>query len=233
MKKTLIFRLFMLFIFQLNFAQTKPGNAGQLMSVTSSHNSNQALYLSTGDVKISDINGSTYINDEFSLAKISRVESLVLLRYNAYIDEMELQGEKDIRYILKLPELKVVFKSDNRTYQIFDYKDETESKKGFFRLLGEGENISLLVKESIKYYKEKMPTKGYERRIPATFKRSKDELFIRLKNSTATKLPNKKKDILKLFSSKSNDIEKYAKKNKLGFKKKEDLIEIFNYFNSL
>jgi hypothetical protein len=231
MKKTLILTLLSLFISQLNFAQTK--GTGQIIPVSSSHTSNQALYINTGDVKMTDIDGSTYINDEFSLAKLSRVDSYVLLRYNAYIDEMELEGKDDVRYVLKVPELKVVFQSDNSTYQVFDYQDKTDLKKGFFRLLSEGEYISLLAKESIKLYEEKRPTRGYEKRTPATFKRLKDKLFISVKNSSATILPNKKKDILKIFSGKSNDIEKYAKKNKLGFKNNEDLTKIFNYFNSL
>lgn len=223
----------MLLIIQHNFAQTKPGNAGQIMSVTSSHSSNQALYFNTGDIKMSDIDGSTYINDDFSLAKVSNIEAYVNARYNAYTDEMELEIKNEIGYLIKISELKVVFQSDKSTYKVFDFQDEVEVKKGFFRLLSEGEGISLLAKESIKFHKEKMPTRGYEKRTPATFKRSKDKLFISLKNSSATKLPNKKKNMLKLFSSNSNAIEEYAKKNKLGFKNKEDLTKIFNYFNTL
>lgn len=233
MKNRFIILSVALFITQINFAQTKPGNSGQIIPVTSSHSSNQALYINTGDVKISDIDGSTYINDEFSLAKLSNAEAYVKARYNAYIDEMELEIKNEVGYLIKIPELKVVFQSDSRTYEVFDYQDEKEVKKGFFRLLIEGENISLLAKESIKFHEEKMPTRGYEKRTPATFKRSKDKLFISFKNSSAEKLSNKKKDILMLFLSKSNDIEKYAKTNKLGFKKKEDLTKIFNYFNTL
>jgi len=233
MKTILLFLVTVILVAQFNFAQTKSGNAGQIIPVTSSHNSNKALYINTGDVKISDIDGSTYINDEFSLAKLSNAEAYVKARYNAYNDEMELEMKGEVGYLIKVPELKVVFKSDRRTYKVFDYQDEKEVKKGFFGLLSEGENVSLLAKESIKFHKEKMPTRGYEKRTPATFQRSKDKLFISFKNSSAKKLPNKKKDILKLFLSKSNDIEKYAKTNKLGFKKKEDLIKIFNYFNTL
>ncbi|UMB55212.1 hypothetical protein MKD41_07005 [Lutibacter sp. A64] len=43
----------------------------------------------------------------------------------------------------------------------------------------------------------------------------------------------KKKDILKIFKSKQNEIVSFVKKNKLSYKKEEDVSKIFNYYYQL
>ncbi len=78
-----------------------------------------------------------------------------------------------------------------------------------------------------------MPAKlGFTRYEPPKLGRLKDEIYI-AKNNEAIELPKKKKDILNFFSHKSKEIELFAKKNKLSFKKSEDLIKIINYYNTL
>lgn len=46
-------------------------------------------------------------------------------------------------------------------------------------------------------------------------------------------LKNSKKDLLELMADKKNEIEKYIKDNKLNIKRKNDLINIFGYYNTL
>jgi len=64
-------------------------------------------------------------------------------------------------------------------------------------------------------------------------KRPSDVFFIGYKNNTSTELPRRKKHFFRLFSSKAHEVESFVKKQKLRFKDKEDLIEIFIYYNSL
>ena len=40
----------------------------------------------------------------------------------------------------------------------------------------------------------------------------------------------KKKDILKIFKSKQNEVTSFVKSNKLSYKKEEDVTKIFNYY---
>ncbi len=107
------------------------------------------------------------------------------------------------------------------------------TNKGFFVVQYIGTELSLFLKEKIKLYDEVPPKAGFSQYEPPKLGRVKDKLFIGYGDNTAIELPNKKKDVLKLFSSKNSKIQSYAKENKLGFKKEKDLIQILKYYNSL
>lgn len=194
-----------------------------------SNNSRNAL-------KHKNLVGSLYINDAFLNANLSGVEGVsgdALLRYDAYNDQMEVKVEGKTKYLKKIVGLLIEIKDQKKRYQVFNLKIKKEEKGSFFGVLSKGEKISLLSKESIRFYREVHPSTGYEEYKPPTLKRAEDKLYIGFKNYSTIEIPKKKKDILKLFSSNSKEIENYTKSNNLSFKKKDDLIKIFEYYSSL
>lgn len=222
-------------IFKTSFSQDLGVNAGGHQYAGLPNNS--ADYISNFDANIKkslsenhkNIIGSIYINPEFSTAKISKQESNFQLRYDAYNDEMELKTLDDNRYLLKKPELEVAFSKTSKTYRVFS----NDNNNCFFVVLLKGDEISLLSKETITFNEESKPETGYDTYSPPTLKRNQDIIYIGYKNNTAYELPSNKKEIIALFSSKSKDIKDFAKINNLNFNKKEDLIKIFEYYNTL
>lgn len=179
--------------------------------------------------------GTSYINDDFLPAKLIDGEEIYSMRYNAYKDVFEVERDGEIFYYLpKEFEYPVTFVGDKKVYQVFSYEENNKTTSGFFVVLNKGKNISLLLKEKINFYEEVKAKSELDKYKPPTLKRTIDTFFIGYKNNTSTELPRNKKDFFKLFSSKSNEVESFVKRNKLSFKnKKEDLIQIFRYYNTL
>ncbi|MDO9273933.1 MAG: hypothetical protein Q7T92_00100 [Lutibacter sp.] len=185
------------------------------------------------DLRSKELVGSIYINENFLPAKLSNSQDPYLIRYNAYQDEMEVEKNGNSYRLLKNLNVSINFEGINKTYQVFNYLEKKETVPGFFVVLYNGDNISLLLKEKIKFYEEVKAKTGYDKYKPPTLKRVADEFYIGYKNSSAKELPSKKKDILSLFASKANEMEAYVNENKLGFKSEEDLIKIFSYYHTL
>lgn len=205
--------------------------------VFSQSESEQTLRFATSvtsfDARSKEIQGSIYINEELLPSKLSNSEIVYAARYDAYQDEMEIQRDGKLYYLPKTFDVAVTFLASNKTYQVFSYDDKGTLRAGYFVMLEKGDKISLLNREKIKFVEEVVPKTGYEKYQPPKLKRESDQFFIGYKNNTTLDLPKKKSDILALFSSKANEVEAYAKSKKLGFKKSEDLIEIFKFYNML
>lgn len=185
------------------------------------------------DLRSKELVGSIYINKDFLPAKLSDSQDYYLIRYNAYQDEMEVEKNGKNYHLAKNFNYFINFEGVNKTYQVYNYKEKKETKSGFFVVFYNGDEISLLLKEKIKFYEEVKAKTGYDKYKPPTLKRVDDEIYIGYKNSLAKELPRKKKDIMSLFAGKANAIGSYMDENNLGFKNKEDLTQIFKFYYSL
>lgn len=185
------------------------------------------------DLRSKELVGSIYIDENFLPAKLSDSQNNYLIRYDAYQDEMEVEKNGNNYHLSKNPNYTINFEGTNKSYQVYNYSSKNEIIPGFFVILYKGDKISLLRKEKIKFFEEVIAKTGYDKYKPPTLKRIDDKIYIGYKNSSAIELPSKKKDILYLFASKTNEIESFAKENNLGFKSEEDLIKIFNFYHSL
>lgn len=163
--------------------------------------------ISSFDLRSKELVGSIYINEDFLPAKLSNSQDQYLIRYNAYQDEMEVEKNGKSYHLSKNLNYSINFEGINKTYQVYNYLGKKETIPGFFVVLYNGDNISLLIKEKIKFYEEVKSKTGYDKYKPPTLKRVNDEFYIGYKNSSAKELPSKKKDILSLFASKANEIE--------------------------
>jgi len=185
------------------------------------------------DFRSKNLVGTTYINNDFLPAKMQEDDKIYSLRFNAYFDEMEVLKNNEEFSLQKRFNRPITFLGSNKIYQVFEYNHQGKETKGYFVVLMKGEKINLLLQEKIKYIAEVEPKTGYDKYKPPSLIRTKDKFFIAFKNNTTKEIPRKKKDFLSLFSSKSKDVENYMKKNKLSFKNADDLVKIFNYYDSL
>ncbi|MCB0460183.1 MAG: hypothetical protein KDC74_09250 [Flavobacteriaceae bacterium] len=185
------------------------------------------------DLRSKKLEGSPYINKIFLPAKLETDGNIYSMKYNAYQDEMEVEKDGKQFNLIKKINHKITFLNDNKIYSPYSFKENNEYKVGFFVVLLEDKKISLFLKEKVKLYDEVKPKTGYEKYQPPKLKRMDDSFYISYDSKIAVQVPKKKKEILALFSGKADDVESYAKKNKLGFNKKDDLIKICTYYSTL
>lgn len=182
-----------------------------------------------------ELNGTSYIDENFQSAKLLKNSNIFPARYNAFKDEMEIQNEEKIYNIKKKYNSPINFLKSSKTYQVYDYLNSKGKGTGYFVVLynGAGEGASLLLHEKIKFEEEVVKTSGYNNYSAPTLERVKDKMYISFKSNIATELPRSQKSILNLFGDSSKKIKSYAQKHKLSFKEKQDLIQILKYYNSL
>lgn len=223
MKKILLFVITLFSILNIN-SQTTP---------------NPGIFLGTNpvDQKL-EIDGYTeeevlkilqkrYITKAYNPAYIDNFKQDAYLRYNAFEDQMEFVKDGTIYYVKKELGRKVNFTSLNQFYKVYSINGNLS----FFRVHTEGKN-SLLAKQSVRFVEPKKSTTTYGKDRRANYKRSSDELYLALNNTTLIKLPTKKKEFYTIFGSKASEIKNYMKKKKLNYKKVKDLKKVIAYFNT-
>lgn len=172
--------------------------------------------------------GSEYLVKAFQPSKVVTKEDKIILvdmRFNTFTQEMEILQKDKILALNHEIVQKVILNRD--TFKPISQ----ESEKIFVHELVNG-NLSLFKKYEAKL-KEGKITPGIQTGKP------KDRIFIIntyvLKAKDEEKysiLKLKKKSILKVINENKETIN-YIKNNKLSFNKEEDVIKIFEYFNTI
>jgi len=199
---------------------------------------NSMLTMKPKDRTNVNIEGTPYITEKFQPITISgQEENNFQGRYNGYNGDMEvLDVKKGIVFVLNklMTNYDVNFVAQRKIYR--SYKRKTEDGglvNDFFVKLSDNNNMSLLKKENVKFFKEVKAVSTYDKARAAKYKRGNDQYFIKKIDDTVIELSTKKKDIAKLFPEKSKDILGYIKSNKLNTKNESDLIKLVNYISSL
>ncbi|WP_347173368.1 hypothetical protein [Polaribacter uvawellassae] len=177
------------------------------------------------------IKGSPFLHTEYQNIKIKGVA--MKGKYNANLDYFEIDNKGKVLFFGPAVEhrYEVIFTDDNTTYKAFEYEN---LKLAFFKVIAKKENAHLLSKQFIKYFPLVKPKSSFEIAKPAKYERKDDVYYIKFNNQDiVVELPTRKSKFLKVFNSKANDIKSFIKKERLGIKKEEDLIKIFNFYTSL
>jgi len=175
-----------------------------------------------------DIDGTPYLNNEFQsgVFYLKNTKTLELpIRYNIYRDEMEylLDG---VSYVVGSPEslVKVVFAGSEFRYL------PTISKGGYFELFESGK-CTLFQKRIVEY----TPSEGSKPIIglvPAKFERNADVFYLVTNQTQSFKILNIS-SVINALQDQREKIESFIKQEKIKNIKKENLIKIVKYYNSL
>ena len=193
---------------------------------------NEGTY-TRNNLKMSDIQGSPYLDAKYNLGKITTKDGAVYkdipLRYNAFTDDLEFQkGEDsyntDPKTIVKRAEF------GGLVFSCLGYDADGKIQNGFFEVLIEGK-ATLLVKYTVKFL-EKEAAKAYVEPKPARFTTSQKEYFIAFGDAPA-KLITNKKSLLELFGNQKDEMESFISKNKLSVKADDGLTKIVAHYNTL
>jgi len=175
------------------------------------------------------IDGSPYLNKEFvegicSLKDTSEIK--LPLRYNIYSDAMEYRYN-DATYAVGKPEIleKIILGES-----VFAYLPIIE-KGGYFEINESGKCV-LAQKRIIKFKSAEAakPIEGVSK--PARFISEPDVFYLVLNHTNAVKISNLKSVVSALQDQKPK-IESYIEQENIKNTKKESLIKIVKYYNSL
>jgi len=177
--------------------------------------------------EFANVEGSPYLNDKFIEGFVYGIDSTYTklpVRYNLYSNEMEYQL-KGINYVFT--NTRVISKI-RIGESIFVYLPFMQ-KAGFYELLISG-NCSLAARMWVKYFpEESLPITGYKQ---ARFMRQSDQFYIIVSNSQFAEIKNMQ-SVLDVLQNQRPKIESFIKQEKIKNIKKENLIKIVNYYNSL
>ncbi len=245
MKNILIFVLSALFSIQgfsqKNFARKDGGASGAA-------NSNYDLFSRTIDINQKDmsfgltkaefdaIKDDAYLNIKFIPGNIYQDENLlksnVLMRYNAYADEIEITEnvQKKSKYGALMKDPSIYVKIANDIFVFIPYNDSNE-KGGYFNIIADGKNYDLYKKTTSVFKEPRKAKSSYDSDTPPSFE--KTTKYYLVENGVFFELPKSRSRILKAMDLKKNEVKKYVKENNLDVFKEADLIKVFTYYDSL
>jgi hypothetical protein len=182
----------------------------------------------------STVEGSPYFDENLINGEIYTRQaekfSDVPMRYNAYSDEIEFKLPDGVVYILSDPKKIFQIKLNDKVVVFSEYISNKEVREGFLFVLYSGK--SSLYLRRYKVYKPKVPSNGIINEVPAKYVDKPLEYYIKPENGLP-QLFNTKRDLLRLLSKHSSEIETYMKKENVNMNDNNDLIKVLKYYDSL
>jgi len=180
-----------------------------------------------------DVQGSPYATENFIIGKVSinKDSFRTLLRYNAYLDEIQVKESED-KIISLLKRDYISAKIGNKTYAIHDFKNGKEDvRRGYFVELNEGAT-KLILRERKEFVKGKKATSAYKNDTPSRLI-DKKTYYIQEGDNPAQLIKLSKKSILPHLSKHKTEVSQFISENKLKLKKEENIIKLLDYYSSL
>ena len=177
--------------------------------------------------------GSQYFIETFTPANI-KDKGITMIKYNAYLDQIEVKGATDEIAVLDAEEKVLISTTDKRNiYEFLSFvTDENETVKGYLNLISDNPQVKIYSRLRIFLQPETDTKSGYEAYKPPTYKKATTRYFIKVKENPPVQF-NKKKDLLKLYSGKEKDINEFMSKNKISLSEDEDLVKLGTFLNTL
>jgi hypothetical protein len=177
--------------------------------------------------------GSQYIYEGFVPAHLEG-QRLTLIRYNAYLDQIEVKDATDNISTLVATEGVVISTTDKRQAYVFlPFTDENgERAFGYLNLLSDNANVKIYSRSRVYLQAEKESKSGYDSYRPESYKKGATKYFIKVGEKPIVNI-SKKKELMKLFPGKEKQIEGYFDNNKVSLSNDEDLQKLGVFLNSI
>jgi len=185
------------------------------------------------NLKIAEVQGTPYLDTKFNIGKITTSDGAIygniLLRYNAYTDDLEFSSGKDCYNI----EPKSMIKRAEFGGSIFGFRSydlRGTAHNGFLKILTEGK-ATLFVRIMIKFLDQE-EEKPFMTSKPDRFSDIQKEYFIAIGDTPAKAVSNKKV-LLHLLGEKKAEMESFISQGKFSAKDEDGLRNIVEHFNAL
>ncbi|WP_156168940.1 hypothetical protein [Kordia jejudonensis] len=183
-----------------------------------------------------NVKGSPYLYEKYKVGTFfigDKSYGQLMVRFNTYSDEIELLTEdgEETGALRKVENSRVEF--GNETLKLFKYNtEEGYEEEGYFLVLSEQENISLLLRKKCVFSPNEKALTANQADRAAKFTQY-DRYYIVKDGAKPVQVDPKKKAILKLFPAKKEEIKKYIKSENLKLKRQEDFAKLITYLASI
>ena len=173
-----------------------------------------------------DISGTPYLDNNFQKAYILKINGTeikdVLLRYNAYSDNMEFKKD-GTNYAIAFPSEIYRIKLGDLSFIYTQYQSATKIKHGYFQLLHEGTYCLLKKYRSVVKFPERFDSKDSIR-----FVRLSPAYFIRHGEGNSYEITSQKQ-LIKLLQPIHQPVIDYIKANNINGKYESKLTSLMEY----
>jgi hypothetical protein len=185
--------------------------------------------------KESNIEGSAYIDSSFLLAEISGASKQIMVRYNSFLDIIEVQDEKGKVFPLlkKAPYQTIKIIYPEKIIQLLHFNYDGTEMEGYLYLLASNKNITTYKQEKIILQEPKAASNSYQVAKPAKYVKLNTSYYLRLGLETAMPMPKNKKELQSLFPSKKEEIAAYLKDNSYSLKDEKSIVDMSNFLSNL
>lgn len=184
------------------------------------------------DSKKETVEGSPYLTTKYDYGNIAGVDQLIMMRYNAYADEIEIQDGETKTYILPKKEefSNINFKSLNYKLRLVNYTDAKDATVyGYLAEVAAVNGVSLFRRDHILLQAQKEAANSYDSDRPAKYIKGKPDFYLEQKDKKIIPFPKNKKGLQELYPSQKEAINTFFKENDYSFKDEKDLIKIAEF----
>ena len=191
---------------------------------------NNITFRKSPDFNDDAVSGSKYFDEKFSNATVNKGTQNFQIRYNAYSDLMEYKNGADLLELIK--EQNTYFQFNNGdVYELMTYNVKGSNVSRYNQVLVDKNNIKVSKFKSIKLVEAKAAANSYDTGSPAAYKPNKEVYYVTLNNET-TEFDGKQKTVEKMLPSKSAEIKKFFKENRIK-ENDADMIKLGNFLATL
>lgn len=228
-----------IFTFQLH-AQiiSTPGSTGGLDSRVTEAFTRMRNKISVNESTIENISGSPYYSEEFKKGSIvyfdSELKEQPLLRYNAFSDEIEMNAnnsDNPDQALLKNSKIHCTIDGVTYKYLPIPKSDPQFEKAGYLEEVFKGNSYTLYVRKRKVYREGKKARTSLEQSFSPRFI-DYTAWYYQIKSGGLIYFKPNKKNIRTIFKDQSKSLSNYLSKNKVDFKKKNDLKNLFSYLDN-
>ena len=177
-------------------------------------------------IKYSDIDGIPYYTAGFANARVGDTSSSVPIRYNTFLDTVEIVANNDVYEIPREESYPKFTFEDGKTLVLVNTRDEFA---GYFFEIVSGKNR--ILKKVITKFHDAVPAPNTMiPGTPAKFETLKPIYFIKTEDGMV-RIPKNTKDLVGSFPAQKEALNDFLKNNKIKLNSEPDLVKLGKFLN--
>ncbi len=183
---------------------------------------------------LSELQKKQFLYPEWKTGKVVLTDSsekqVPDLRYNIVLQEMQFLKGNKVFAITQPASFQTIY-LDKHKFRFIQYKKKnTNPAYSFLEILSEGKINLLLLRE--KSFKPGTPAQPYKEAVPDDYPTRKT-YFVQINNEIPVEIKLRRRKIMALFNDKKEQMENFRKEQRINMNNQKELIQLFDYYNSL